>query len=125
MLGLMKLSLLLILLLAGCDITPVGVATTVAGAGAGSIAIIQRSPADAIYSLATGTDCSVVRLDRGQTYCRPVEPEPPAQPFCTRSLGVVDCWQDRGGLPDHPASVADGPNTLTPEQEANRTRKWP
>ena len=102
MLGLMKLSLLLILLLAGCDITPVGVATTVAGAGAGSIAIIQRSPADAIYSLATGKDCSVVRLDRGQTYCRPVEPEPPAQPFCTRSLGWWIAGRIAAGCPITP-----------------------
>ena len=28
-------------------------------------------------------------------------------------------------LPNRPPQVADGPNVLTPEQEANRTRRWP
>jgi hypothetical protein len=117
--------LLILLLLPGCEATPETLmAATVAG-GVGSIAIIQRSPLDAVYSLVTGRDCSIVRLDRGQTYCRPLEPEPPAQPFCTRSLGVVDCWQDPAMLPGHPTGVAAGPDTLTPEQEANRTRRWP
>jgi hypothetical protein len=121
----MRLILLLFLLLTGCGATPETLGAAALGAGVASIAIMQRSPVDAAYSAWTGKDCSVVRLDRGQTYCRPTEPEPPAQPFCTRSLGVADCWQDPAALPDHPPGVADGPNTLTPEQEANRTRRWP
>ena len=121
----MRPILLMLLLLPGCGATPDTLAAAVVGGGVASIAIIQRSPFDALYSVATGKDCSVVRLDRGQTYCRPVEPEPPAQPFCTRSLGVVDCWQDPAAMPGHPDGLADGPNTLTPAQEANRTRTWP
>lgn len=50
-------------------------------------------------------------------------PEPP--PYCTRSLGVVDCWADPDTLPNRPPQVADGPAGLTPAQEANRTRGWP
>jgi hypothetical protein len=116
---------LLLPLLAGCGATPTDLATGLGGAGVASIAVLHRSPFDAIYSALSGKDCSVVRLDNGQSYCRPQEPRPPPQPFCTRSLGVVDCWKDRAAVPGHPTGVADGPDTLTPAQEANRTRRWP
>src|SRR6201999_4605193 len=105
----MKNILLLGLLpLAACGMSEnltaiVGVGTTVA-----SVAAIQRTPADAVYSLWTGRDCSMVRLDEGKTYCRPVEPPPDPPVFCTRSLGSVDCWQDPASMPGHPRGVADG-----------------
>jgi hypothetical protein len=114
-----------VLSLAGCGVTDnlgafIGSAFTI-----GSVTTIGRSPLDAVYSLATGRDCSVVRLDRGASYCRPQEPPPEAPAFCTRSLGVVDCWQDPASLQPRYRGVGDGPGTLTPEQEANRTRRWP
>ena len=111
--------------LAGCDLSALQIAAVTVGPNVASIAMIQRTPADAVYSLVTGRDCSVVRLDQGKSYCRPQEPPPQLPPFCTRSLGVVDCWQDPGSLADRPMGVADGPATLTPEQEANRVRRWP
>jgi hypothetical protein len=118
--------LICLLLLAGCDTTPALVATPIiAGVGVGSIPVLGRSPVDAVYSLATNRDCSVVRLDQGKTYCRAIKPAPPPPEFCSRSLGVVDCWADPDALPDHPRGVADGPIALTPAQEANRTRGWP
>ncbi len=117
--------LILLLLLAGCGATPKQALTGAVALGVGSIAIIGRSPADAIWSTLTGRDCSVVRLDQGKTYCRPVEPPPEPQPFCTRSLAYADCWADPASLPDHPPDLAAGPSTLTPAQEANRTRRWP
>jgi hypothetical protein len=80
---------------------------------------------DAVYSAITGKDCSIVRMEQGKSYCRPVEPPPDAPPYCTRSLGVVDCWRDPASLPNRPPEVADGPHVLTPAQEANRTRRWP
>lgn len=115
----------MLLLLAGCSATPEQLLTGIGGVGVASIAIIHRSPFDAVYSLASGRDCSIVRLDQGKTYCRPVEP--PAEPprFCTRSLGVVDCWSEPTRLPAPQREVADGPRVLTIEQEANRTRRWP
>jgi hypothetical protein len=116
---------LLLLMLAGCAATPEQLATGAAAVGVGSIAVIQRSPLDAAYSVLSGKDCSIVRLEQGKSYCRPVEPPPQPLPYCTRSLGVADCWQDPASLPDDPSPLADGPNTLTPEQEADRTRRWP
>ena len=74
-----------LVLLAGCGATPEQLATIGVGVGVGSIAVIQRSPLDALYSAATSKDCSIVRLEQGKTYCRPVEPPPEPLPYCTRS----------------------------------------
>ena len=120
-----KVHILSLLPLAGCGWPEPLTATAAAAGTAGSVAAIGRTPVDAVISLVTGKDCSVVRLDQGKTYCRPVEPKPEPPAFCTRSLGVVNCWQDPENLADRPAGVADGPATLTPEQEADRVRRWP
>jgi hypothetical protein len=64
-------------------------------------------------------------MDQGKTYCRPTELLPEALPYCTRSLGVVDCWQDPVAVPNLGPDMAAGPRTLTPAQEKDRTRTWP
>jgi len=115
------LLLLLLLFLAACDPASLG---ATAAAGVGSVVVIGRTPVDAVVSLASGRDCSVVRLDRGQSYCRPVEPPPAPPPYCTRSLGRVDCWREPPLAIPLQRGVADGPAMLTPEQEAHRTRRW-
>lgn len=92
---------------------------------AGTIAVFGRSPADLVVSLVSGKDCSIVRWDEGKSYCKPQEPPPQPPTFCTRSLGVVNCWSDPALLKDHPTQVADGPTTLSPAQEADRTARWP
>ncbi len=115
----------LLLLLGGCGLMPDQWLMGAGAAGIGSIAIIQRTPLDAAYSLISGRDCSAVRLDKGQSYCRQEEPPPEPPPFCTRGLGAVTCWRDPTHLPGSPTPVADGPSTLTVAQEANRTRGWP
>lgn len=117
--------LMLLLLLGGCGGTPEQVLTGTAVLGIGSIVVIGRSPFDALYSTLTGRDCSIVRRDQGKSYCRPTEPPPEAPRYCTRSLGVADCWQEPASLPDHPRELGDGPRELTPAQEADRTRRWP
>jgi hypothetical protein len=110
---------------AACGVTPPEVLETAATVTVGSISIIHRSPIDALYSLVTGKDCSIVRLDKGLTYCRPIEPLPAPPPYCTRSIGNVDCWSDPQALVNPPPELANGPLTLTPEQDADRTRRWP
>jgi hypothetical protein len=111
--------------LAGCGISDNLGATIGMGTMVASIAVVQRSPADALYSWWTGRDCSVVRLDQGKTYCRPIEPEAEPPAYCTRSLASVNCWNDPATVPGHPRGVADGPSHLTAEQEADRVRTWP
>lgn len=114
-----------LLLLTGCGLSPEILTTVVGGTVVGSVAILGRTPFDALYSAVSGRDCSAVRLEKGQSYCRPEELPPAPPPFCTRSLGVVNCWQDPDSLPAGQRSVADGPMALTPAQEADRTRRWP
>ena len=94
------------------------------GAVAGSVAIFHRTPIDMAYSAWTGKDCSMVNWDRGQPYCKRPEPLPQTPPYCTRSLGVVDCWTDPAAMRNLAPQVADGPRTLTPAQEHNRTAGW-
>jgi hypothetical protein len=104
-------------LLAGCE----GVVVGMAESGV-SIATIQRTTPDLVVSAVTGRDCSVVRLDRKESYCKPPE-LPPRLPYCTHSLGKVDCWAD----PTPPArlgsQVGDAP-ALTAQQQADREKSW-
>jgi hypothetical protein len=109
-------------MLCGCAAGPTVLAGAAVGVTVGSVAVIGRTPIDALWSLASGRDCSAVLLEQGKGYCRATELPPVAQPYCTRSLGVADCWADPAG---HPAALADGPSALTPAQEADRTRRWP
>ena len=108
--------------LAGCA---AGTVVPVVGGLGASIAIFHRDLFDVLYSGITGRDCSVVRLDEGKSYCRAPDPPVPPQPYCTRSLGVVDCWSAPGRMDPLPPQVADGPMTLTPEQNRYRLRRWP
>ncbi|MGX9964207.1 hypothetical protein ACVFYP_12825 [Roseomonas sp. F4] len=80
--------------LAGCQIGPMLAATSgpvLVASGAGLV-LTGRTPIDHVASLATGRDCSLVRVERRESWCAPPDPVPVAQPFCTRSLGAVDCW---------------------------------
>ncbi len=94
-------------------------------ANVAAIPVVHRDVFDVVWSTLTGRDCSIVRLDRGQSYCRPIEPPPAPPPYCTRSLGNVDCWRDPAAVSNLGPEVADGPRSLTPAQEYDRTRRWP
>ncbi len=110
-------------LLAGCEAAGEASGAFLA-ANAAAIPVIHRTPIDLVWSTITGRDCSVVRLDRLQSYCRPIEPPPAPPPYCTRTLGTVDCWRDPAKYTGLPPQVADGPPGLTPAQEANRSAPW-
>ncbi|MCQ8279408.1 hypothetical protein NFI95_13260 [Acetobacteraceae bacterium KSS8] len=110
------------LLLAGCvmpTVFPLSV-----GFGA-DVAVFHRTLPDMAYSAITGKDCSAVRLDRGESYCKPVAPPVPPQPYCTRTLAQVMCWADPTATPGIPSQVAQGPSSLTPEQNRLRLARWP
>lgn len=115
--------LLLLLWLPGCAhwVEPTG---ALVAADVASVVVFGRGIADLGVSAVTGRDCSIVRLDRGQTYCAARERPPDPGPFCTRSLGVVDCWLDPATLPRPQREVADGPAT-TAAQERYRRAPWP
>jgi len=111
--------------LSGCGPQTPIVAGVAVVASVASIPVFHRTPVDLVVSAVTGRDCSVVHLDRGERYCYPREPAPEPPVFCTRSLGVADCWADPMNLPGHPREIADGPRALTVEQEMERTSRWP
>lgn len=113
--------ILLALAAAGCSPEPWG---ALAGAEVASVVVFGRGIGDLAVSAVSGRDCSVVRLDRGQTYCAPRDTPPVPPPFCTRSLGVVDCWVDPAALPGHYRGVADAPDP-TPAQDRHRRAPWP
>lgn len=115
---------LAILLLPGCDAAG-PVTGGLAAANIASVTVIGRTVPDAVVSAVSGRDCSAVRLDRGQSYCRPEEAPPASVAYCTRSLGAVDCWRQPPLAVPLPRGVADGRVALTPAQEADRTRRWP
>lgn len=110
-------------LLAGCG--PLGNTIGMA-ANVATVPVFGRTAPDLLVSAVSGRDCSMVRVEQGKTWCRDDEPPPAPQPFCTRSLGVVDCWQSSRAQPMPPRpGVADGPAVLTLAQERYRTRGWP
>lgn len=103
-------------LLAGCAPGPWA---AVAGVELASVAVFGRGVIDIGVSAATGQDCSIVRLDRGQTYCAPpYVPRPEA--YCTRTLANVDCW----AVAAPGTTLADTPPP-TRAQRAYRDAPWP
>ena len=118
-------SMLLMLLvgLSGCAhwVEPTG---ALAAADIASVVVFGRGIADIGISAISGRDCSIVRLDRGLTYCAARDTAPDPGPFCTRSLGVVDCWSNPEALPMPQRQVADGP-APTMAQEQYRHARWP
>ena len=112
-----------VLCLAACGVP--GNPVTVA-ANLGAVPVFGRTLPDLLYSGLSGRDCSMVRVEQGRSWCREAEPPPVPPVFCTRSLGIVDCWASEAAQP-LPArrGVADGPQHLTEGQERHRTRGWP
>jgi len=117
-----QILLLTALLLPGCD-GPTLVAT--AGVNVASLTLVGRAVPDIVISAVSGRDCSIVRLDRGMSYCGPSAEPPGPPPYCTRSIGSVDCWVTRPATIPMVPSVVDGPIALTPAQDARRTAHWP
>lgn len=92
----------------------------------GVVPVFGRTLPDLLVSGLSGRDCSLVHIEQGHAYCREPEPPPAPPPFCTRSLGSVDCWASAEAQPGPPRrGLADGPAALTPAQEAHRVRSWP
>jgi hypothetical protein len=117
------LALMLLAVLPGCSPW-----TEPAGAFAGfemaSVVVFGRGIGDLAVSAVSGRDCSIVRLDAGKSYCAPRDDPGRRGPYCTRSLGVVDCWADPGLLPVMQREVADTPGP-TEEQLRYRGARWP
>ena len=91
---------------------------------AASVTVLGRDALDVGVSVVTGRDCSVVRLDRQLPYCAPREQPPAAPPFCSKTLGLPECWSDPASFVVLPRQLADSPG-LTPEQVRQVGARWP
>ena len=111
--------LLLLAALGGC-----APAVGLVGADIASVAVLGRGLGDVGVSAITGRDCSVVRLDSGKTYCAPRDDTPPQQPFCTRTIGVVNCWADPYLVPQRQQEYGYTPPP-TEDQLRYRSARWP
>ena len=106
-----------LLLLTACD----GPGLFAAGAvNVASLTLTGRAVPDLVVSGVSGRDCSVARLDRGQSYCGASNAEPAPAPFCTRSLGSVDCWAVRPVAMPPQRGVGDAPVPVGGDM-----RRWP
>ena len=114
------LPLILLAALGGCAPAVVGLAA----ADVASVTVLGRGLGDVGVSAITGRDCSVVRLDTGKTYCAPRVDTPAPQPFCTRTIGVVNCWADPYLVPQSQHGVAESPPP-TEDQLRYRSARWP
>ncbi|MCU0889747.1 MAG: hypothetical protein MUF65_11550 [Rubritepida sp.] len=113
--------LILLVLLPGCS------GPVLFGVGAGniaSLALVQRTVPDVIATVVSGQDCTIVNRDLGLPYCIPRPEAAPPPPYCTRSIGLVDCWQAPPSTEPPRRGVADAP-PLTPAQEANMRQIFP
>jgi hypothetical protein len=117
------IALLLLAGLTGCAgwEAPVG---ALAGAELASVTVLGRGLLDVGVSAISGRDCSIVRLDRGETYCAARFPAEQPQPFCTRTIGTVTCWENPALLPAPQSELGDTPPP-TEDQLRYRAARWP
>jgi hypothetical protein len=79
------------LALAGCN--DIGPTLTITGSiAAGTLIVTGKTPQDYVAGWITGMDCSSVRYEQRRPWCVPHAGPPPDPPYCTRTLGSVDCW---------------------------------
>lgn len=70
-----------------------------AAIGAGTVAATDKTPVDHLVSLVTGKDCSVIRQNRGLTYCVEDEVTPLVGVHCYPTLGEVSCYAEPDPFP--------------------------
>lgn len=58
-----------------------------------SVIATEKTMEDHVISLASGKNCSVVRLERGMTYCEEDEVIPKPEVYCYQELGDVTCYE--------------------------------
>lgn len=117
----MRVALLLLLAgLCGCE----AATGALAGAELASVTVLGRGVVDIGVSAVSGRDCSIVRLDRGDTYCAARFPSEQPQPFCTRTLGTATCWENPALLAAPQSELGDTPPP-TEDQLRYRAARWP
>ena len=120
----MRVALLLLLARLSACAYPAAPLSALAGAELASVTVLGRGLVDIGVSAVSGRDCSIVRLDRGETYCAARFPAEQPQPFCTRTIGTVTCWENPALLPAPQTELGDTPPP-TEDQLRYRAARWP
>lgn len=89
-------ALRLLAALAPVAILPGGCAAVL---GAGAVAATDKTPVDHVYSLVSGKNCSLVRKQRGLTYCVEDEVVLETALHCYPTLGEVTCYSTADPFP--------------------------
>lgn len=96
-----------------------------AALGAGTVAATDKTPVDHVYSLVSGKDCSLIRKQRGLTYCVEDEIILETAVHCYPTLGETTCYQAADPYPGgqrevsasaRPAESAGGQTVRTPSK---------
>ena len=78
-----------------------------AALGAGTVAATDKTPVDHVYSLVTGKDCSLIRKQRGLTYCVEDEIILETAVHCYPTLGEPTCYRTADPYPGGQREVGD------------------
>ena len=57
-----------------------------------SLVTTGKAVEDHLFSAYSGKDCSAVRVNKGDTYCREDEPNPTPAVHCYQTLGDITCY---------------------------------
>jgi hypothetical protein len=87
---LVPLAMMAMLPLGGC--VPGSTLAVAAIAGGGGLVATGKTPVDYVAGWLTTQDCSAVRLEQRRPWCVPIPAAAPPPPYCTRSIGSIDCW---------------------------------
>jgi hypothetical protein len=110
--------LLAALLPGGC------VAALGAGTFAGTLSATGKTPMDHAYSLATGKDCSLVRKQRGLTYCIEDESVVEQALHCYPTLGETMCYRSPDPYPGGQRAIG-APPRLAGDDVGGQTARTP
>jgi hypothetical protein len=89
----------LLMALGACDFAPQATILDI-----GSVVTTDKTLGDHLVSIGSGKDCSSVRTEKGQTYCKEDELHLAPAVYCYPSLGDITCFgqpdpYDTGKLP--------------------------
>lgn len=96
---------------------PLGGCAEAVVASVSSLMTTGKTVPDQVISLAARKDCSVLRRQRGRTYCREDEPNPAPNVYCFNNLGGIECYS----RPVDPTGLR---RTVIGQNDHNYTQKW-
>ena len=77
-----------------------------------SLVTTEKAVEDHLFSAYSGKDCSAVRVNKGDTYCKEDEPNPTPAVHCYRTLGDITCYNQPDPQQGEGGGVASPQSTL-------------